>query len=58
MEPEKIETGKTIKVVGKGDFGVHAVHGEIIKGKEYEIDEGYFTDALFELPAKTVKGVE
>jgi hypothetical protein len=39
-----------ITVKAKIDGGIHLKYGEIIKGKEYEIEEEDFGDQLFERP--------
>lgn len=40
-----------ITVTAKITAGVHPIHGAIIKGQTYTIEEHQFADQLFERPA-------
>lgn len=41
-----------IEVKAKMTAGTHPVHGPIIKGQAYTIEEGQFAPQLFERPSK------
>jgi hypothetical protein len=36
-----------LTVKAKGNLGIHPVYGEIVEGREYEIDENDFGEELF-----------